>query len=349
MADFLNDYSGLAAAGSAFEGFAKGWSDAEDRKMKRIEQQANLEALKTKMDREKAQTQLDEYKAHVAQKPGGGYEEVPLSARERVKEEADLFSKGGKAEYDESGNPVPGSIKYDPSTLKAKEAEAKIALGQANLGFKQSAADSRNVKNEMQANKQYSAEMGGTEKQLLNANKVLRLVDDIESGKLQSTPQLRSDLSAGLGSLINQGQPATVFSMSHQDFDSAYGRLQKVFQFASGTTGNSMTKAQLHQLKLDVTALQNEFALQHQAKWEALREGLPSQFSEKLNNRFEKFRKGSHVQDNDNQEGAQGLVPKPPGLVGGGLVRGPGTDQKPQTIKQNGITYNLNPQTGEYE
>jgi hypothetical protein len=199
----------------------------------------------------------------------------------------------------------------------------------------------------------------------------MSLVNKVSSGQLQSTPQLRSELSASLGSLINQGQPATVFSMSHQDFDSAYGRLQKGLQFLTASTGNSMSEQQLAQLKKDVGALQSEYAVQHETKYNAFREGMPEQFTPKLDNRYKAFRKGVGIASEGdataNQQAPQ--VQAPPqqskGLISGLIDKGAGmlgygpktqaqaaTSGPPggiQTRQQNGHTYTWNPQTGKYE
>lgn len=44
-----------------------------------------------------------------------------------------------------------------------------------------------------------------------------------------------------------------------------------------------------------------------------------------------------------------GLIPKDRGLMKDGMMKKEGVQSKPKTIKQNGFTYTLNPQTGEYE
>lgn len=58
MADFLNDYSGIAGAGSAFGSFAQAFSEAQDKKMKRLQQQAEMFALQTRLAREGVAQQM---------------------------------------------------------------------------------------------------------------------------------------------------------------------------------------------------------------------------------------------------------------------------------------------------
>ncbi len=109
MADFLNDYSGIAAAGSAFEGFAKGMMDAEDRKYKRIEQQAMLEATRTKMDREKAHQDLEQMKFDATQSPEAKRGQAILSAG----------AHGQMPVFDEGGNVT--DVGYKPEYMQMKK------------------------------------------------------------------------------------------------------------------------------------------------------------------------------------------------------------------------------------
>lgn len=56
---FLTDYSGLAAAGSFAKSFADSYTQAQNDQQKRLEQQAQVEAMKSKVQREQFQSQLD--------------------------------------------------------------------------------------------------------------------------------------------------------------------------------------------------------------------------------------------------------------------------------------------------
>src|SRR6185503_12125820 len=78
---FLTDYSGLAAAGSAFQGFASAYQDAQDRSQKRLEQAAQIEALKAKADRDKFQNQIDAANQGYKQGPNGELQETALSPK----------------------------------------------------------------------------------------------------------------------------------------------------------------------------------------------------------------------------------------------------------------------------
>ncbi len=129
-AGFLTDYSNLAAAGSAFQGFADSYQKAQDSQMKRQEHEAQMEAVKSKMQREKDQSELDMMKQGV-KRGASGLEEIPLSPRQRSDNLLKVAGEGNKiTSTDEMGNPT--AIGYDPDTAKAKAIEAskfKISSG----------------------------------------------------------------------------------------------------------------------------------------------------------------------------------------------------------------------------
>lgn len=180
--------------------------------------------------------------------------------------------------------------------LQSLKDTGKDAQGKGTSGPGQARAD----RIQLQANKQYSSELGNTETQLLSANKVLKLTAGITAEELKSTPQLKSDLSGALATMINQGRPATVYGMQHQEFDSAWGSAQKALGYLSGTTPDTMTNAQLGQLVKDINVLKKEYSIQHQQKFNAFVEGLPESTRPMLKNRFNTFR--GTVLKNDEQE-----------------------------------------------
>jgi hypothetical protein len=153
--------------------------------------------------------------------------------------------------------------------------EAGLGLREAGLG--------------MRANNSYSHEMKQTEDQLLGANRALELVRKIKSNDLVGTSQLKSDLSASLASMMNGGRPATVYGMSHQDFDSLYARAQHSYGILSGQTPGTITDAQLTQLQKDIEALQKEYSKQREIKFKSFQSGSPDQFQGKLQKRYDQF------------------------------------------------------------
>lgn len=137
MSEYLKDYSGLAAAGSAFEGFAQAFEKAQDAKYKRLESEAQREALKTRMEREADESALKFYKEKVikdSSKPGG-FSDRPLSPSEQAEEKSKafdqdikLFAAGGKRDpvdpnkiVPDSSSPKTALIKDDPFSQNLRD------------------------------------------------------------------------------------------------------------------------------------------------------------------------------------------------------------------------------------
>lgn len=182
----------------------------------------------------------------------------------------------------------------------------RLDLQKQGMGLRQANAQG-------QAGARYSKQMTGTEDQLMAANRVADLTSKISAKDLQSTPQLRSDLSAALSTMLSGGKPATVYGMSHQDFDSLYGRAQKAQQFLTGDTGDSMTEPQLAQLTKDVNALRSEYGRQHQVKFKSFEQSESPMFTPGLESRYQTFRSGAGVDQGQDQSGASGLLKSPGG------------------------------------
>lgn len=158
MADeYLKDYSNISAWGGAFKGFADAWKESQhqnqvdqDRQMKQQEFTAKMKADQTKMDRENAQTALENRKAEQTEKnnalqrriqlqamgkdvdENGQIVDTRLSPREQAAERLKAFSAGGRVKsVDQYGNPE--SYEADPNTptmvnARTKERSAANAL-----------------------------------------------------------------------------------------------------------------------------------------------------------------------------------------------------------------------------
>lgn len=137
-AGFLTDYSPIAAAGSAFQGFASAFQDAQDKQMKRTEQQAQIEAIKSKTERDKQGERLDLYKAQLMQNPDTGeYQERPLTQREQIGENTKLFGEGGmKDPNDPTGTHIITNT-ASPKYLAAQNAGLRGQAAMIGIGTRQ--------------------------------------------------------------------------------------------------------------------------------------------------------------------------------------------------------------------
>lgn len=199
-------------------------------------------------------------------------------------------------------------------TVQAKREQAKMMASLAGARL-----DRTDTRIGMDANDKYSKELGSAEKQIYNANRILSLTEKIKSAlsnpndpdAVKATQQLRADLSGALASMVNGGKPATVYGMSHQDFDSLYGRAQTLMSKLTGDPQGTMTPEQIQQLENDVKAMREEYGLSHEIAFNAFQEGLPNAVRGPLEKRFKKFRSEAL-----SQGGGEKLAPSGVGIPG---------------------------------
>lgn len=222
---------------------------------------------------------------------------------------------GGMVKQDVSsqGNELKQKLAEMGIEQKQRDLELKKYLGEKGIDSREDIANKRleemkdmfgkrmdmqnqrlelmNQRLQMAGNDKYSKEMHGPEDQLLAASKVMSLGKGIKAKDLVGTSQLKSDISAALAQMI-ANKPATVFGMQHQEFDSLWGRTQKILGFLSGETTGTITDAQLTQLMKDVQNLQKEYNLQREIKFNAFKANMPQGLVPGLEKRYETFGQG---------------------------------------------------------
>lgn len=139
MADFVKDYSGMAAAGSAFNSFADAFGKAKDDQAKRQELQARMQSEQTKAQREADMVAI-QAKAAGLQKNAmsGDFEDAPLSAQGQAQQDLKAAAEGYKVQRNEQG--LYGGLQVDPSSPKVIAAKNSGLRGQAsaaNVGTRQ--------------------------------------------------------------------------------------------------------------------------------------------------------------------------------------------------------------------
>ncbi len=144
MANFVNDYSDLAAAGSAFNSFASAYQDAQDRQTKKQEAQAKMQAMSAQMDRDATDMALKTRAQGFVRGPNGPTDLQPahLTPKEQSDSMLKAFGEGAKPSgVDDSGNPT-GYV-TDPNSPKAMAAKGMQNQRQTNNDFKQDSLDVR--------------------------------------------------------------------------------------------------------------------------------------------------------------------------------------------------------------
>ena len=130
---FLTDYSGIAGAGAAFQGFAGAYKDAQDQQMKRQELQAKIMAQQEQMKREATMTALGARKEGYTVGPGGptDLQSAPLAPREIADQDIKAGGEGFNVNRDESGNYQ--GLAVNPNSPKMIAARMSGARGQAAM------------------------------------------------------------------------------------------------------------------------------------------------------------------------------------------------------------------------
>ncbi len=361
MADFLQDYSNLGAAGSAFEGFAKGYSDAQDRKMKQLEMQAQTEALKSKMQRDQDTDQLNAIKEGYTKNASGQFEEAPLSPRQRSANQLKMFGEGAQATgFDENGNPT--GYKADPKSVAYLKAQTAAQIGlnrneraDENINIRKDTQDRREherVLTRLNANPQARQKLG----QYLGLDNALSIITEADHLTPETIHEFQQTLRSNMG-MKGQGG---VGEREETYFKSLSLNAARMGEFLTGDPATlAKDQAFVTHLKQMAEIEKKNISNQFDRSLNAASSGHGSMYRRR-DDLKQDLMDAISAQKDQMQVPPQsvppqgGLVkPEQEGLLSrlGGLVMGSKAqaNQKPTTIKQNGITYTLNPQTGEYE
>jgi hypothetical protein len=128
---FLQDYSGIAGAGSAFEGFLQGMQSADDRAMKHQEMDAKMKSYQSQLDSASLEKALKLRAAGAQQNAQTGQlEDAPLSAKQQFEENSKLFGEGGMRDPND-----PTKVVTDPNapkTIAAKNSGLRTQLAETD-------------------------------------------------------------------------------------------------------------------------------------------------------------------------------------------------------------------------
>lgn len=135
----------------------------------------------------------------------------------------------------------------------------------------------------------YDQKQKPIENQLDSADRVLSILDQIKQGKLQGNKAISADISNTLAAMFGGGRP-TVYGASHQEFDSAYGKMENWLNYLKGTANTVIPPEQLEQLGKDLMAMRNEYAIQHQKIHQGFFRSTPDMFKPAIKERYEASR-----------------------------------------------------------
>ncbi len=133
MADFLTDYSNLAGAGSAFQGFAQGFQNAQDNKMKRQEMQAKMDAMKADQDRAATESALKVKLSGLQQGPGGPTDLQPGQVTPKIRMDEDLKGAGEGFNINRDGQGNYTGLSVNKESPKYRSSIVQGLRGQAAM------------------------------------------------------------------------------------------------------------------------------------------------------------------------------------------------------------------------
>ncbi len=368
MADFLTDYSGIAAAGEGFKSFAQAYQDAQDRQTKKQESQAKINAMNAQMDRE-ATDQAIKAKSQGLQVNGPGVvSDAPASDRMKGQTIMEGAKSGFTPQFNENGEVV--STKSDPNSLayQTKMIQAKMSgmRGEAMLQGNDIKRDAQSAS--AVAKVHNDSALKGMRQQATMIDKGLELTSDPNNPpSVVAMHEFAQDVSAALA-----GKAASS-DMKLRSISTPSVR-EKLANLESYITSNPNQPAPPDVVKFwndmgnrlkdaygrQMAARANEVAKQagtvykhNPAAQKAQQEA--AQMYKDGSWRGEDVDAGQAAPPPQRQAPAQGLVQPQQGFLSkmAGLVTGggqqPAAQAKPQTVIQNGHTYTLNPKTGQYE
>lgn len=305
------DSGGISALGAGFKGFAQGLMEGEDRKLKRMEMEAKITAQE--QDRER-QRMLDERT----------YKDREFDNRRS------LVTSGFKIPTLAEGQSISdidiSSLPVNTEFLKAKAEADPMAAALKALALEKAKTERDDAAKSKTPKGKIEKLSGDVRKRFDDTTGSLDALIAVEDAYL-SKPRKSTTDNADMVDIPLRGD--TNYTLARNQFKEYLGRLQSggaigkqeatdfINLLPGATDTPAVAKKKLQDLKFRLESRLRAFGVTAE---EASAEGFIK------------------------PETVKGLMRK--GLVNPKSAAPPA---KPQTIKQNGVTYTLNPQTGEYE
>lgn len=243
MADeYARDYSDISAWGGAFKGFSDAWKEGQheqdvdqDRNMKQMETKARIAADQAKMDREAAQTALENRRADQTAKneqlqrriqlqgmgkdldENGTVIDTQLSPRERAAEQLKAFGAGAKIKStDQYGNPTEYEMNPNTPTVigaKAKQQTADAGTTRAEaakvMASNKSTKEMENrwskLADDLDPNKARGGNLAQLQKTINAADRIHTIFDQFPDGNIPKAQT--TELATAVAGLISGGSP----------------------------------------------------------------------------------------------------------------------------------------------
>lgn len=239
--NFLQDYSGINAAGSAVQGFVKGLNDYQDRDMKKQEFEAKMKAMQTQADRDALNQKLEQSKEQRAQQDqqlkiansgyeqgdDGGFVEKPFTDRQKDQMTLTGKEKGIGTTFGENGRPT---YSYDPDSPQSISAHAKeYSAEHKPAPGATKPADWQKFSDALDPNKARGGNLAATQKLINSTDRIHGLFEQFPDGNIPAAQT--TELATAVAGLISGGSPQSQHQIDEIVPQSAAGNAQKMISW----------------------------------------------------------------------------------------------------------------------
>ncbi len=269
--NFLQDYSGVNAAGSAVQGFLKGMNDMDDRKMKQQEFQAKMAAMQTQTQRDALNQKIELYQKNLTQGDDGSISSTPLRPEQVTAQNIGLKEKGvaSTPSAEPGGQPT---LSYDHDSPQWIAAHAKEYGAEHRSDEKPvKSAEWQKFADALNPNKARGGNLAKTQAMINSTDRIDALFKQFPDGNIPKTQSV--ELGTAVAGLISGGSPQSQQQI-HDIVPSSV--LGNVADLGSWYTGNPTGREQQEFMRLlqDTSGRERDVAVRQ--KLEAQRAVLPA-------------------------------------------------------------------------
>ncbi len=313
---FLEDYSGISAAGSAMQGFFKGMQDIEDRNLKHQEMDAKMKSYQSEMQRHATESALKMREQGLQQDPGTGQiVDAPPTQKQKTDRRLKEIAEGVKQD------PNTGDYVSDPTTPKMKGIEASKVKFDSNEEYRKHTIGDRNDTKDRREHERVLTRVNSNPNvkarltQYQNLDNALKTITDADSLTPQQIMEFQQAVRSNLGIKGTSG----VGEREETYFKTAGLNAANWKQFLTGEPAAIAKDSKLlNHFKNLANIEQQNISKQFDKSLGAASAGHASMYSRRADLKADLMDALSAQKE---QVGGQGLVS--PGMISPGLVRGP--------------------------
>lgn len=343
MADYVNDQSGLGALAAGIQGFSDAFVKGRDLKYKDMEREAQLAAMKSKLERDKFADAVSAHKERINYDPSTNtITDLPETPREQNAAMLSGKEKGINVAYDDEGK---RSLTYDPNSPQMVAARTRQDLGGQRLDIQRQRLG--NTLDTTASKTGRDIEEDSIMKDLTNSKQSLARGKSLLNGK---QPLTYNNLNAVQQDVINamtKGSQSSEGKVNREMQESWIGRWNNVMAKSGKYGPNNDIRKQDPGLYKQIQGLLQEVDSSISQNMATRFNNLASSYGESSNEKVKNVINKKRAQYAPEQA-PEGLVQSQPGLVGAqpGLVQqdaGPQSTGQDQNIvnyaKSNGLDY----------